>query len=261
MRSACSRNRLLLEGSMNSTPVKGVLNRRFESAFQTLILPSQNKHERSLSSEQVVQDHSPSAMRYLQAVISDGGCTRGLASCKRGSCVLWFPENYRPISLTCITCKIMEHIIASNIMSHASDNNILYPLQHGFRAKKSCELQLIGFISDLINNMEENKQTGIIVTDFSTAFDKVGHKRLLHKLQYYWVRGQNIRWITNFLTNRGQRVVLFDTTSSDIEVESGVPQGSVLGPCLFLFYINDLPAKMSTSVRLSADDTIIYMTI
>ena len=109
--------------------------------------------------------------------------------------------------------------------------------------------------------MEENKQTDIIVTDFSRAFYKVGHKRLLHKLQCYGVRGQNIRWITNFLTNKRQRVVLDGTTSSDIEIESGVPQGSVLGPCLFLFYINDLPAEMSTSVRLFADDTIMYMTI
>ena len=171
------------------------------------------------------------------------------------------PENYRPISLTCIACKMMEHIIASNIMSHASDNNILHPLQHGFRAKKSCELQLIGFVSDLINNMEENKQTDIIVTDFSRAFDKVGHRRLLHKLEHYGVRGHNIRWIANFLMNRRQRVVLDGTTSSDVEVESGVPQGSVLGPCLFLFYINDLPEQMSTSVRLFADDTIMYMTI
>lgn len=155
----------------------------------------------------------------------------------------------------------MEHVIASNIMCHGNDNNILYPLQHGFRARRSCELQLLGFVSDLMKNMEDNKQTDIIVTDFSKAFDKVGHKRLLRKLEYYGIRGRNIRWISSFLTNRRQQVVLEGSTSSDVEVESGVPQGSVLGPCLFLFYVNDLPENMSSTVRLFADDTIMYMTI
>ena len=171
------------------------------------------------------------------------------------------PGNYRPISLTCIACKMMEHIIASSIMTHASRNDILYPLQHGFRAKKSCELQLTGFVSDLLNNMEENKQTDIIITDFSKAFDKVGHKRLLQKMDFYGVRGKNIRWISSFLHNRKQQVVLDGCTSSDAEVRSGVPQGSVLGPCLFLFYINDLPDQLSSKARLFADDAIMYMTI
>ena len=171
------------------------------------------------------------------------------------------PGNYRPISLTCIACKLMEHIIASNIMTHGDDNNILYPLQHGFRQKRSCELQLLGFISDLTNNMEENKQTDVLITDFSKAFDKVGHGRLLQKLHYYGIRGRSNRWIANFLRNRRQRVVLDGSQSDEVEVDSGVPQGSVLGPCLFLYYINDLPNKMSSTVRLFADDAIMYLTI
>lgn len=86
------------------------------------------------------------------------------------------PGNNRPISLACIICKMMEHILTSNIMSHASRNNILYLLQHGFQAKKSCELQLTGFVTDLLNNMEENEQTDIVITDFSQTFYKVGHQ-------------------------------------------------------------------------------------
>ena len=171
------------------------------------------------------------------------------------------PGNYRPTSLTRITCKLMEHIISSNIMSHGNDNDILHSLPHGFRQKRSCELQLLGFISDLTNNMEENKQTDVLITDFSKAFDKVGHQRLLQKLHHCGIRGQNNRWIANFLSNRKQRVVLDGSQSAEVEVDSGVPQGSVLGPCLFLFNINDLPDKMSSTVRLFADDAIMYLTI
>ena len=97
--------------------------------------------------------------------------------------------------------------------------------------------------------------------DFSKAFDKVGHERLLKKLNFYGVRGKNLQWIASFLHNRSQRVVLDGLQSTAVNVESGVPQGSVLGPCLFLYYINDLPDKLSSPVRLFADDAITYLTI
>ena len=171
------------------------------------------------------------------------------------------PENYRAISLTCISCKMMEHIIASKLMRHGTNNDILYPLQHGFREKRSCELQLLGFVNDLLDSLDAGKETDVIVTDFSKAFDKVGHQRLLHKLDFYGVRGLTKKWISSFLSNRTQRVVLEGSSSTEVEVSSGVPQGSVLGPCLFLFYINALPDNMISSVRLFADDTIMYLTI
>ena len=171
------------------------------------------------------------------------------------------PSNYRPISLTCIASKVMEHVLASNIMSHAKDNDILYQLQHGFREKRSCELQLTGLVSDLMNKMQHGKQTDLLVMDFSKAFDKVGHGRLLHKLDHYGVKGNTNRWIKNFLNDRTQQVVLEGHTSEEVEVDSGVPQGSVLGPSMFLFYVNDLADTLSSSVRLFADDTIIYLTI
>ena len=171
------------------------------------------------------------------------------------------PVNYRPISLTCICCKLMEHVLASNIMKHGDRNSIIFPLQYGFRKNMSCEQQLLGFTSDLHKNLDEGRQSDVIIMDFSKAFDKVGHQRLLHKLDFYGIRGKNLKWIQSFLQGRSQRVLLDGNRSSSIAVESGVPQGSVLGPCLFLFYINDLPNGLASNVRLFADDAISYMTI
>ncbi len=97
--------------------------------------------------------------------------------------------------------------------------------------------------------------------DFSRAFDKVGHQRLLVKLKYYGIEGKTNKWIGSFLADRKQTVVLEGERSYEADVKSGVPQGSVLGPCLFLFYINDLPQSLTSTVRLFADDTIAYLTI
>ena len=170
-------------------------------------------------------------------------------------------SKYSPISLTCICCKLLEHIIVSSIMQHSNANNILHPDQHGFRKHKSCDTQLLEFTTDIANNMKEKKQTDVLVMDFSKAFDKVGHGRLLHKLDHYGVRGRTLPWIRAFLSGRTQEVVVEGEHSDRAPVTSGVPQGSVLGPCLFLHYINDLPEGIGSRVRLFADDTIMYLTI
>jgi len=109
--------------------------------------------------------------------------------------------------------------------------------------------------------MEQGKQTDILVMDFSKAFDKVSHALLLQKLNHYGIRGKVNRWIQSFLSHRSQKVVLDGHKSESVAVESGVPQGSVLGPSLFLYYINDLPEGLRSKVRLFADDTIVYLTI
>ena len=98
--------------------------------------------------------------------------------------------NYRPISLTCIACKLMEHIIVSAVMRHTNKNNILYDLQSGFREKKSCETQLLELTHDLASNMQGGGQTDMLIMDFSKAFDKVGHQHLTHKIDHYGIRGK-----------------------------------------------------------------------
>ena len=169
------------------------------------------------------------------------------------------PCNYRPVSLTCIISKCMEHILVSNIMQHLDSNKILYALQHGFRKTFSCDTQLLSLFQDLSSYPS---QTDLIIMDFSKAFDKVPHRRLQYKLNWYGIRGTTHAWIHNFLQGRSQRVVSEGTQSSSHPVLSGVPQGTVLGPILFLIYINDLPDEATSStIRLFADDCILYHSI
>jgi hypothetical protein len=180
---------------------------------------------------------------------------------KKGSTCL--PENYRPVSLTCVTCKILEHIICSHVRAHLDKHGILTHLQHGFRSKHSCETQLLTTLQDFLNIRDNNTQTDLAVLDFSKAFDKVSHKRLLGKLRLYGLEGPISQWICAFLTDRTQRVRVEGDFSKESNVTSGVPQGTVLGPLLFLMFINDLPAVLDpgTSCRLFADDCIIYRQI
>ena len=155
----------------------------------------------------------------------------------------------------------MKHDITSNIMSHLDKHKLLQPNQHGFRSKLSCETQLIQFVQDISDSLNEKGQTDVIVMDFSKAFDKVDHSRLLLKLRRFGINTEVIRWIGSFLSSRTQRVVLEGEVSDSCPVMSGVPQGPVLGPCLFLLYINDMPDMIGSNIRLFADDTIMYLYI
>ena len=170
-------------------------------------------------------------------------------------------SNYRPISLTCILCKTLEHIIASSIVKHLKELGIFYELQHGFREKRSCETQLVMLVDELYRAVHTKKQVDLVLLDFSKAFDKVSHPKLLLKLSNYGIRGKTLKWIKSFLDNRMQSVVINGSRSPPIPVSSGVPQGSVLEPLLFLAYINDLPLEVKSRVRLFADDTALYMVI
>ena len=137
----------------------------------------------------------------------------------------------------------------------------MYDLQHGFRERRSCETQLVSLIEDLARKTSQGKQTDLILLDFSKAFDKVNHSKLIMKLHSYGIRSATLRWIQAFLGNRRQKVVVEGEESDSVPVTSGVPQGSVLGPILFLVYINDLPDDIVSQVRLFAVDTAIYLTL
>ena len=140
--------------------------------------------------------------------------------------------NYRPVSLTSVSCKVLEHIVHivhSQIMDHYDLNNILTDKQHGFRSRRSCESQLIITIDALAKSLAEGEQVDVILLDFSKAFDKVPHHRLLQKLDYYGVRDNTWKWVRDFLALRTQRVTLDGCTSSCADVISGVPQGTVMG--------------------------------
>ena len=173
------------------------------------------------------------------------------------------PENYRPVSLTCVMCKLLEHIICTHLRTHFDRHGILTEYNHGFRSKHSCESQLLVTSHDLLTRMDRKEETDVLVLDFSKAFDTVPHKRLLQKLQLLGINGCILDWIRSFLSSRLQSVVIDGSRSQEDTVLSGVPQGTVLGPLLFLCHINDLPSVVDpqTAVRLFADDCLLYRSI
>lgn len=169
------------------------------------------------------------------------------------------PLNYRPISLTSVLSKLFEHILAHNIHQHLDLNKILHKDQHGFRAKHGCDTQLLNTVTDLIELFDSNTTVDIAVLDFSKAFDVVSHRKLSLKLTAVGIFPATIAWIVSWLLNRQLIVTVNGARSSPRSVTSGVPQGSVLGPLLFLIYINDMPDSiLSSSLKLFADDSLVY---
>ena len=173
------------------------------------------------------------------------------------------PENYRSVSLTSVPCKLLEHIICRHLMKHLETNKILTNLNHGFRSGYSCEshVQLLTTINDSLKEHDKGHQVDVATLDFSKAFDTVLHNKLLYKLDQYEIKGSIHTWLRNFLTTRKMRTIVEGETSEETTVDSGVPQGTVLGPLMFLCHINDLPDSVTSSVRLFADDCLLYRTI
>ncbi len=170
-------------------------------------------------------------------------------------------SNYRPVSLTSIICKIFESLIRDRLTVFLEHHSILSKHQHGFRSGHSCLTQLLEIMNDFSDYYEEDIPYDCIYLDFSKAFDRVPHNRLLTKVYNCGIRGEAFQWIKNFLFDRSQCVVVNGKLSSRSKVSSGIPQGSVLGPLLFTIFINDLPDNVISHIKIFADDTKIYNSI
>ena len=171
------------------------------------------------------------------------------------------PSNYRPISLTPVASKVMETLIRNALVAHMKENGLFANQQHGFMAGRSCTTQLLSTLDQWTRALDEDCCLDAIFLDFQKAFDTVPHHRLIRKLHGYGIDGALLEWIKSFLADRQQCVVVNGQKSAWTPVLSGVPQGSVLGPILFVIYINDLPEESTSDIQLFADDTKVYRTI
>jgi len=166
--------------------------------------------------------------------------------------------NYRPVSLTSVPCKIMESLIKEKLVRFLEDSSAVTQSQHGFMTGRSCLTNLLESLESWTKALDEGYGIDIIYLDYRKAFDSVPKRRLLERLRSQGISGKLLGWIESFLTSRTMRVGVRGTYSRWMDVVSGVPQGSVLGPLLFLLFVNELPSWIVTNIKMFADDTKLW---
>ena len=156
----------------------------------------------------------------------------------------------------------LEQVVKTQLVNHLEENNILYPLQSGFRPNHSTASTLLRTTNDWFQALDAGHVIGVLFLDVSKAFDTVDHSLLLSKLLSYGVSLSAVQWFRSYLTGRSQYTVIDDAKSQSLSISAGVPQGSILGPNLFSIHINDLPTAcpLNSTTVLFADDTTIYVT-
>ena len=166
-------------------------------------------------------------------------------------------QNYRPISLLSCLSKVLERLVSDNLRDYLEINDIITPTQYGFRRKSSTLDQLLDIYDHAMLGLDQKKVTKLLFLDVSKAFDRVWHHGLLHKLECMGVNGNLLKFFGSYLQERYQRVALRGALSSWLPLRAGVPQGSILGPLLFLIFSNDLVEDLTIDAKLFADDTIL----